>query len=164
MNKKLIVGLVVGAVLVFILSILIIIFVYAANNKIKIVKISPGPDEMLNLAEVKIYNEKYENIAATADIVLSTTYNDSDATQAQNIVDGDVSTIAHTKPIAEDPTPFIQFTFPKEVKISKIVIINREGFESRIDGGKIELFSGKNKLVKTFPIVGTANTYEFENK
>jgi len=107
----------------------------------------PGKSKTLSLAEVEVYSGG-KNVALKKPSVQSHTGHDGKASRA---VDGDTSgdwkrgTITHT--VNDNPDPAWEVDLGTAVPIEKIVVWNRDGYESRLHGCRISVLDDKRKAV-----------------
>ena len=114
-------------------------------------------DAYLHVAEVRVYNTNGDNIALGVNgsvATQSTTHSEGDAEDA---IDGDTATYNHT---LHDAISWLEVKFPYAATVSKVVIVNRSGFNTSASTAqersrhptKISLLnpSGKEVYVKNF--------------
>jgi mono/diheme cytochrome c family protein/glucose/arabinose dehydrogenase/type 1 glutamine amidotransferase/lysophospholipase L1-like esterase len=96
----------------------------------------------INLSELQVFSGD-KNLANTANYSMSSTYGTGQY-PGKLLADGNKDNFAHT---AEgDKKPWIKADFPIPVNIDQLVIHNREGFESRFDGGTVTFFAGDKRV------------------
>jgi glucose/arabinose dehydrogenase/mono/diheme cytochrome c family protein len=106
----------------------------------------------INLSELEVFSGK-KNLANTAKISMSTVH--SGNYHGKLLVDGKKDNFAHTK--EGDRKPWIKAEFPIPVNIDQVVIHNRQGFESRFNGGTVTFFAGDKRVTgMTLKIKGSS--------
>lgn len=92
-------------------------------------------------------------IALDPDNVTATASSQWGSYSANQILDGDPNTIAHTRDGASE---FISVTFDVPVTAERIEIINRSNYGERLDGAEVSIFDADGNLITTFDPVTDA--------
>jgi hypothetical protein len=110
----------------------------------------PGKKRVINLLELELPWED-QNLAQYATITASSTLNskeDKGQFTWQHLIDGDHKTLAHTRP---EDDPWVKLAFDEAVRVDRLIIHNRPGFEGRFDGARLSfLHEGEELHTHTF--------------
>lgn len=128
----------------------------ATTIRFGLTKIAP---EFLGISEIQVLNEAGKNIAKSAMIRSSSTYNPSNS--VDKLVDYDAHTFFQSQ---YESQPWIELSFPSNASISQILIYGRAdaGFE-RILSGVLQLWDHAGTLIFTSkPITEVSNVYTYD--
>ena len=101
----------------------------------------PGDNRTINLAELELRDGR-KNVTNKATLRQSSEYNNSQF-PVTNLVDGKKDNFSHT---AFEKNPWIKVTVAAGTAFDKIMLWNRQGFESRFNDAQIEFFTGDKAL------------------
>jgi hypothetical protein len=120
---------------------------------------------ILNLGEVQLYNKRGVQVPPAAlQFQQSTVWREFGTPMvAQFCNDGDVSgkntNMCHCDDI--DPNPTLAIGYDCAVGLSKIVVINRRGWENRITRFAVDVINAKGNITQTIPFTDSASSYTF---
>lgn len=131
--------------------------------KVSDIGVEDAPGSYLNIMELEVYNNSGVNIARGRPVAssgaLSSYYRDN------NLVDGDITTMAHSKKAAVGETVFIEVDLPPPSTnfdvVSKIVIHNNQTNMRRIIGTKVQTFDNAGAITKEWTITDAQKEYSF---
>jgi glucose/arabinose dehydrogenase/lysophospholipase L1-like esterase/azurin len=113
----------------------------------------PGKRKIINISELEVYSAGKDR-AASAAFEMSSQH---DGFVAENLVDGNKGTFAHTSNAPED-SPWIKATFQPALKgIESIRITNRRDHSDRFDGALITVGRGEQTLLAATVALGASS-------
>ncbi len=129
------------------------------------IRLAPGADNILNLAEVQLFHQSSvfvpihrSNLTAT----LSTTANAVNMWKATNAIDSNTSSTVLTD--IGDPDPWLRITYPcstGSTMLSKVVVTNRQdAAHDRINSFQLHFLNAKGDMDRpSFRFAGSHATY-----